>query len=219
MVEPPPLQGVVCVVSLCGRACLGPASTAGAVRQTVCVLPEPDISADADLPVRAVLPALLAALDGGGAAVLVAPPGSGKTTLVPLALAGRSAGRIVVAEPRRVAVRAAARRMAALIGGDVGDAVGYSVRGDTRSGPSTRVEVVTTGLLVARLQRDPELPGVDAVILDECHERHLDSDLALAFAVDVRETLRPDLMLLAMSATAEADRLAACMGGPRTAAT
>jgi ATP-dependent helicase HrpB len=108
--------------------------------------------------------------------------------------------------------------MAALIGGDVGGMVGYSVRGETRSGPGTRVEVVTTGLLVARLQRDPELPGVAAVILDECHERDLESDLALAFAVDVRATLRPDLMLLAMSATAQADRLAACLGGPQAVA-
>jgi ATP-dependent helicase HrpB len=175
-------------------------------------------SAGSDLPVREVLPALLAALDRAGTAVLVAPPGAGKTTLVPLAVAGRVPGRVVVAEPRRVAARAAARRMAALIGGSVGDAVGYSVRGDSRSGAATRVEVVTTGLLVARLQRDPELPGVDAVILDECHERHLDSDLALAFALDVRATLRPDLVLLAMSATAEADRLAGCLGGPRTPA-
>lgn len=184
----------------------------------MCVLPDPDVCAGTDLPVRAVLPELLAALDQGGVAVLVAPPGSGKTTLVPLALADRIPGRIVVAEPRRVAARAAARRMAALVGGDVGDVVGYSVRGDTRAGPSTRVEVVTTGLLVARLQRDPELPGVGAVILDECHERHLDSDLALAFTVDVRETLRSDLVLLATSATAQADRLAACLGGPDAAA-
>jgi ATP-dependent helicase HrpB len=201
-----------------------PASTATrafaprTVRQTVWVLPEPDVSAGADLPVRAVLPELLAALDPDGVAVLVAPPGSGKTTLVPLALAGQVPGRVIVAEPRRVAARAAARRMAALIGGDVGGAVGYAVRGDTRSGPETRVEVVTTGLLVARLQRDPELPGVGAVILDECHERHLDSDLALAFMVDVRKTIRPDLMLLATSATAQADRLAACLGGPEPAA-
>ena len=176
------------------------------------MLPGPETSPGTDLPVRAVLPSVLAALDDSGAAVLVAPPGSGKTTLVPLALAGRVPGRIIVAEPRRVAARAAARRMAALIGGEVGAAVGYSVRGDSRVGRTTRVEVVTTGLLVARLQRDPELPGVGAVILDECHERHLDSDLALAFAVDVRGTLRPDLALLATSATAEADRLAACLG-------
>jgi ATP-dependent helicase HrpB len=178
------------------------------------VLPDSDLSPGADLPVRAVLPAVLSALDTYGSGVLVAPPGSGKTTLVPLALADRVPGRIVVAEPRRVAARAAARRMAALVGGDVGGAVGYSVRGDSRTGPSTRVEVVTTGLLVARLQRDPELPGVGAVILDECHERQLDSDLALAFTVDVRATLRPDLVVLATSATAQADRLATCLGGP-----
>jgi ATP-dependent helicase HrpB len=178
----------------------------------------PGASAGSDLPVRDALPALLAAIGRAGAAVLVAPPGAGKTTLVPLAIAGRVPGRVVVAEPRRVAARAAARRMAALVGGTVGDAVGYAVRGESRSGAATRVEVVTTGLLVARLQRDPELPGVDAVILDECHERHLDSDLALAFALDVRGTLRPDLVLLAMSATAEADRLAGCLGGLQTPA-
>jgi ATP-dependent helicase HrpB len=179
-----------------------------------------------DLPVRDVLPALIAALTGGGpggaaaggaaaggAAVLVAPPGTGKTTLVPLALADVVAGRVLVAEPRRIAVRAAARRMASLVGGDVGGAVGYTIRGERRVGPSTRVEVVTTGVLVRRLQRDPELPGTDAVILDECHERHLDADLALAFMLDVRATLRPDLMLLAASATADTQRLAGLLGG------
>ena len=149
----------------------------------------------------------------GGAAVLVAPPGTGKTTLVPLALAGALPGRIVVAEPRRVAARAAARRMAALLGEAVGGRVGYSVRGDSRRSAATRIEVVTTGLLVRRLQADPELPGVDAVVLDECHERHLDTDLALAFCLDVRAALRPDLQLLAMSATAQAQRLAALLGG------
>ncbi len=165
-----------------------------------------------DLPVRAALPELDAALAGPGAAVLVAPPGTGKTTLVPLALAGWVGGRVVVAEPRRVAVRAAAARMAALLGERVGDRVGYSIRGERR--PGSRIEVVTTGLLVARLQRDPELAGVDAVVLDECHERHLDTDLALAFAVDARAALRPDLRLLATSATAAADALAAALDGP-----
>ena len=148
-----------------------------------------------------------------GPRVLVAPPGTGKTTLVPLALAGALPGRIVVAEPRRVAARAAARRMAALLGEAVGGRVGYSVRGDSRRSAATRIEVVTTGLLVRRLQADPELPGVDAVVLDECHERHLDTDLALAFCLDVRAALRPDLQLLAMSATAQAQRLAALLGG------
>ncbi len=165
-----------------------------------------------DLPVRAALPALTDALAAHGSAVLVAPPGTGKTTLVPLALAGALPGRIVVAEPRRVAARAAARRMAALLGEAVGGRVGYSVRGDSRRSAATRVEVVTTGLLVRRLQADPELAGVSAVVLDECHERHLDTDLALAFALDVRGALRPDLQLLAMSATAQAQRLATLLG-------
>jgi ATP-dependent helicase HrpB len=152
------------------------------------------------------------ALSARGSAVLVAPPGTGKTTLVPLALAGTLPGRILVAEPRRVAVRAAARRMAALLGETVGGRVGYSVRGDSRRSAATRIEVVTTGLLVRRLQADPDLPRVDAVVLDECHERHLDTDLALAFCLDVRAALRPDLQLLAMSATAQAERLATLLG-------
>ncbi|HEY2225024.1 MAG TPA: ATP-dependent helicase HrpB [Actinomycetospora sp.] len=167
-----------------------------------------------DLPVRPALPAVLAALSERGAAVLVAPPGTGKTTLVPLALAGAVGGRVLVAEPRRVAVRAAAARMASLVGEPVGQRVGYAVRGERHTGPRTRVEVVTTGLLVARLQHDPELAGVDAVVLDECHERHLDTDLALAFAVDVRASLRPELRLLATSATAAADELSAALEGP-----
>jgi ATP-dependent helicase HrpB len=166
-----------------------------------------------DLPVRSALPTLSEALSAGGSAVLVAPPGTGKTTLVPLALAGTVPGRIVVAEPRRVAARAAARRMAALLGEAVGGRVGYSVRGDSRRSAATRIEVVTTGLLVRRLQADPELRGVVVVVLDECHERHLDTDLALAFCLDVRAALRPDLQLLAMSATAQAQRLAALLGG------
>src|SRR5262245_59450036 len=119
--------------------------------------------AGADLPVRKALPALVAALAGPGAAVLVAPPGSGKTTLAPLAMAGAVAGRVIGAEPGRVAARAAARRMAELTGTSLGGAVGYSVRGDSRTSAATRVEVVTTGLLVQRLQHDPELSGVDAI--------------------------------------------------------
>ncbi len=165
-----------------------------------------------DLPVRGALPALETALAGSGAAVLVAPPGTGKTTLVPLALAGLVPGRVVVAEPRRVAARAAARRMSALLGEPPGVSVGHTVRGESTVGARTRVEVVTTGVLVRRLQRDADLPGTGAVVLDECHERHLDTDLALAFALDARATLRPDLWLLAMSATAQADRLAELLG-------
>ncbi|MDG4818555.1 ATP-dependent helicase HrpB [Micromonospora sp. WMMD956] len=165
-----------------------------------------------DLPVRPALPALLDALRAAGGAVLVAPPGTGKTTLAPLAVAGAVAGRVVIAQPRRVAARAAAHRMAALLGERVGDRVGYAVRGERRVSAATRVEVVTTGLLVRRLHRDPELPGVGAVLLDECHERQLDADLALAFTAQAREALRPDLWLVAMSATPDADRFAALLG-------
>ncbi|MEH1094480.1 ATP-dependent RNA helicase [Micromonospora sp. CPCC 205739] len=167
------------------------------------------------LPVSPVLPALVAALAEAGGAVLVAPPGTGKTTLAPLAVADEVDGRVVVAQPRRVAARAAARRMADLLGERVGGRVGYAVRGERRVGPTTRIEVVTTGLLVRRLHHDPELPGVGAVLLDEVHERQLDADLALAFAVDSRAALRPDLWLLAMSATPEADRFAALLGADR----
>ncbi|MDX2558218.1 ATP-dependent helicase C-terminal domain-containing protein [Streptomyces sp. TX20-6-3] len=160
------------------------------------------------LPVRHAVPELLAALDRRGTAVLSAPPGTGKTTLVPLALAGLIGEgprrRVLVAEPRRMAVRAAARRMAWLLGEEAGGTVGFSVRGERRTGPSTRVEVVTTGVLLQRLQRDPELAGVDVVLLDECHERHLDADTAMAFLVDVRATLRPELRLIAASATSDA---------------
>ena len=175
------------------------------------VLPPPG-TPGTDLPVRGVLPELEQALRAAGAAVLVAPPGTGKTSLVPLALAGLVPGRVLVAEPRRVAARAAARRMSALLGERPGHRVGHTVRGESTVGADTRVEVLTTGVLVCRLQRDPELSGVGAVVLDECHERHLDTDLALAFGVDVRAVLRPDLLLLAMSATAQAERLAAALG-------
>lgn len=166
-----------------------------------------------DLPVRAVLDELLAALTGHGAAVLVAPPGTGKTTVVPLALAEAwPRGRVVVAEPRRLAARAAAARMASLLGEQVGDTVGYAVRGDRKVSRATRIEVVTTGLLVRRLQHDPSLPGVSTVLLDECHERHLDADLLLALALDARAGLRPDLRLLATSATVATDRLVGLLG-------
>ncbi|MFF8945020.1 ATP-dependent RNA helicase [Streptomyces sp. NPDC014864] len=169
------------------------------------------------LPVRGALPALNDALDGHGTAVLVAPPGTGKTTLVPLALAGLlgegPARRVVVAEPRRIAARAAARRMAWLLGEKPGGAVGHTVRGERVVGRHTRVEVVTTGVLLQRLQRDPELAGVDVVVLDECHERHLDADTVAAFVWDVRETLRPELRLVAASATTDAEGWAQLLGG------
>ncbi|MFD0314312.1 ATP-dependent helicase HrpB [Streptomyces flavalbus] len=169
------------------------------------------------LPVRATLPALTEALDGPGTAVLVAPPGTGKTTLVPLALAGLLDGgqpprRVVVAEPRRIAARAAARRMAWLLGEEVGGNVGYTVRGERVVGRHARVEVVTTGVLLQRVQRDQELAGVDVVVLDECHERHLDADTAAAFLWDVRQTLRPELRLVAASATTDAEGWARLLG-------
>ena len=166
-----------------------------------------------DLPIRDALPRIASALAGAGALVLVAPPGTGKTTLVPLALAGPE-GKVVVAEPRRLAARAAARRMASLLGERVGRRVGFTVRGERQVSADTRVEVVTTGVLVRRLQRDPELAGTAVVILDECHERHLDSDLALAFLTEVRAALRPELRLLATSATADSARLAEVLGAP-----
>ncbi|MFE3192403.1 ATP-dependent helicase HrpB [Nocardia sp. NPDC059240] len=165
-----------------------------------------------DLPVRAVLDEITGTLADRGTAVLVAPPGTGKTTLVPLALAAATAGRVVVAEPRRLAARAAAARMAALLGEQVGGTVGYSVRGDRKVGSGTRIEVVTSGLLVRRLQNDPELAGVDVVVLDECHERHLDADLLLALLLDARAGLRPDLRVLATSATVAAERLSVLLG-------
>ncbi|MFE0350405.1 ATP-dependent helicase HrpB [Streptomyces griseoluteus] len=171
----------------------------------------------AALPVRSALPDLTAALDGEGTAVLVAPPGTGKTTLVPLVLAGLVGGgparRVVVAEPRRIAARAAARRMAWLLGEKPGVSVGHTVRGERVVGRHTRVEVVTTGVLLQRLQRDQELTGVDVVVLDECHERHLDADTAAAFLWDVRGTLRPDLRLVAASATTDARGWARLLGG------
>ncbi|MFD3802536.1 ATP-dependent RNA helicase [Streptomyces sp. NPDC058619] len=169
------------------------------------------------LPVREALPALTAALDGPGTAVLCAPPGTGKTTLVPLVLAGLVGGgprrRVVVAEPRRIAARAAARRMAWLLGERIGASVGFTVRGERAVGPSTAVEVVTTGVLLQRLQRDQELAGVDVVVLDECHERHLDADTVAAFLLDVRETLRPELRLVAASATTDAAGWSRVLGG------
>ncbi|MEU3934142.1 ATP-dependent helicase HrpB [Streptomyces sp. NPDC029044] len=169
------------------------------------------------LPVRGALPALREALDGHGTAVLVAPPGTGKTTLVPLALAGLlgegPGRRVIVAEPRRIAARAAARRMAWLLGEKPGESVGYTVRGERVVGRHTRVEVVTTGVLVQRLQRDQELAGADVVVLDECHERHLDADTAAAFLWDVRQTLRPELRLVAASATTDAQGWARLLGG------
>src|SRR3954454_9010485 len=168
------------------------------------------------LPIEPVLPALRDALRAGTSAVLQAPPGAGKTTRVPLALLDEPwlAGRkVVMLEPRRLAARAAAYRMAQLLGERVGEAVGYRVRMDTRVGPATRVEVVTEGVLTLMLQHDPALEGVGIVIFDEFHERSLHADLGLALALQSRAVLRDDLRLLVMSATLDGARVAALLGG------
>ncbi|MCB0999587.1 MAG: ATP-dependent helicase HrpB [Acidimicrobiales bacterium] len=168
----------------------------------------------ADLPVVDTLAPLGAALRDRRAAVLVAAPGAGKTTVVPLWLLDQPwlSGRIVMLEPRRLATRAAAQRMATLLGEPVGRTVGYQTRDERRIGAHTRVEVVTEGVLTRRLQHDPELPGVGVIVFDEVHERNLPTDLGLALALDVRATLRPDLRLLAMSATPDTPRLVHLLG-------
>jgi ATP-dependent helicase HrpB len=167
------------------------------------------------LPIDAALPALAEALSRGTSAVLVAQPGAGKTTRVPLALldaSWRQDGKIIVLEPRRLAARAAARQMAKLLGEDVGQTVGYRVRMESKISGKTRIEVVTEGVFTRMLQDDPELTGVAAVLFDEFHERSLDADLGLALALDAR-ALRPDLRLLVMSATIDGARVGKLLDG------
>ena len=167
------------------------------------------------LPVTDALPALLQSLERQKRAVLVAPPGAGKTTLVPLALLDapwRGDGRILLLEPRRLAARAAARRMASLLGEDVGKTVGYAMRMDSRMSPQTRIQVVTEGLLARMILDDPELSGIAAILFDEFHERSLDGDFGLALALDVAGALRPDLRLVVMSATLDGARVARLLG-------
>ena len=168
-----------------------------------------------DLPIREALPALLAALARGPNAVLQAPPGAGKTTGVPLALLGQAwlgTGKIVMLEPRRLAARAAARRMAELLGEPVGETVGYRVRLETRVSRRTRIEVVTDGVFTRMIQDAPDLDGIGAVLFDEFHERRLETDLGLALTLDAQSGLRPELRLIAMSATLDAGPVAALMG-------
>ena len=166
------------------------------------------------LPITLVLPDLRAAIAARGMAVLQAPPGAGKTTLVPLDLlaSGLVQGRILMLEPRRLAARAAAERMADLLGERVGATVGYRMRGEARVGRDTRIEVVTEGILTRMIQSDPGLDGVGAVIFDEFHERSLQADLGLALALEIRGVLRPDLRLIVLSATLDAAPVAALMG-------
>lgn len=167
----------------------------------------------ASLPIDPILPELCATLAAEGRVVLQAPPGAGKTTRVPLALleAGVT-GRILMLEPRRIAARASAERMAATLGEPVGQTVGYRIRGESKVSKATRIEVVTEGILTRRLQGDPELDGVGVVIFDEFHERSLQADLGLALTCEVRDALREDLHLLVMSATLDAGPVAALLG-------
>ncbi|WP_299648495.1 ATP-dependent helicase HrpB [uncultured Tateyamaria sp.] len=168
------------------------------------------------LPIDDILPDLMDALRDQGRAVLQAPPGAGKTTRVPLAMldAGLTKGRILMLEPRRLAARAAADRMAATLGEKTGTTVGYRIRGDSSVSKSTRIEVVTEGILTRMLQDAPDLPGVGAVIFDEFHERSLNADLGLALCLEVAEALRDDLILLAMSATLDAGPVSEVMNAP-----
>ena len=167
------------------------------------------------LPVTEALPGLLSTLARGNAAVLVAPPGAGKTTIVPLALLDqpwRGDGTILLLEPRRLAARAAARRMAELLGEEVGRTVGFAMRMDKKTSAATRILVVTEGILSRMILDDPELPGIAAVLFDEFHERSTDGDFGLALALDVQGALRPDLRLLVMSATLDGARVARLLG-------
>jgi ATP-dependent helicase HrpB len=168
------------------------------------------------LPVDAIVPEILAALQDRGVAIVQGPPGTGKTTRVPLALldapwlAGR---RVLLLEPRRVAARAAARRMAWTLGEQLGERVGYRIRGERASGPATRIEVVTEGVLTRMLQADPSLDGVGVVLFDEFHERSITADLGLALSLDARSVLRPDLRIAVMSATLDSAPVAALLDG------
>ena len=177
--------------------------------------PAPPASGRGALPIHAVLPDLLAALRAGSSGVLVAPPGAGKTTAVAPALLDQPwcSGEILLLSPRRLAARAAAERMAELAGEPVGQTIGYATRLDAKRSARTRILVITEGIFRNRIQADPELAGVSAVLFDEVHERSLDSDFGLALALDAQAALRPDLRLVAMSATLDGTRFADLMGG------
>ena len=166
------------------------------------------------LPIHDALAPLISALQSRGRAVLQAPPGAGKTTVVPLALldAGLTEGKILMLEPRRLAARAAAERMAETLGEKPGQTVGYRVRGESKVSARTRIEVVTEGILTRMIQSDAELTGIGAVLFDEFHERSLNADLGLALCLEIADALRDDLILLAMSATLDAEPVAGLMG-------
>ncbi|HSG55561.1 MAG TPA: DEAD/DEAH box helicase, partial [Paracoccaceae bacterium] len=166
------------------------------------------------LPIHAVLPDLLVTLGQRNSAVLIAPPGAGKTTAMAPALIDQPwcTGQIILLSPRRVAARAAAERMAQILGEEVGQTIGYSTRLDSKSSKATRVLVVTEAIFVARILADQELAGISAVLFDEAHERHLDSDLGLALALETQGVLREDLRVLVMSATIDGARFARLLG-------
>jgi len=167
------------------------------------------------LPVTEALPALLAALESGNGAVLIAPPGAGKTTLVPptlLSAGWRGDGTILLLEPRRLAARAAARRMAQILGEQPGETVGFAMRMERKASAKTRILVVTEGILARMILDDPELPGIAAILFDEFHERSLDGDFGLALALDVQGALRPDLKIVVMSATLDGAQVASLLG-------
>src|SRR3954469_20421946 len=167
------------------------------------------------LPIDEVLPELRAVLARGRNAVVEAPPGAGKSTVVPIALLDEAwlrGGRILMLEPRRLATRAVAMRMASTLGETVGETVGYRMRMDTRVSRRTRIEVVTEGVFTRMLQNDPALEGVGAVLFDEFHERSLHADTGLAFALDSQENLAPELRLLVMSATLDGAAVARLLG-------
>ena len=170
----------------------------------------------ATLPIDAVLPELLAVLRNGSRALLVAPPGAGKTTRIAPALLGASwcTGNVLLLVPRRLAARAAAEHMARERGESPGATIGYATRLDSKVGNASRVIVMTHGVFLARLQADPELAGVSALLFDEVHERSLDSDLSLALALDAAAALRPDLRIVAMSATLDGERFGRLLGNP-----
>ncbi len=168
----------------------------------------------AALPIHSVLPDLLGALRGGNSAVLIAPPGAGKTTAVAPALLDQEwcSGTVILLSPRRVAARAAAERMAELMGEKAGETAGYLTRLDSKRSAKTRILVMTEAIFVSQILKDPELAGVSAVLFDEAHERHLDSDLGLALAIESQQVLREDLRLLVMSATIDGARFAGLLG-------
>lgn len=173
------------------------------------------ISFDTPLPIDEALPELLEALRTHTKAVLVAPPGAGKTTRVPLALMEEDwtkGGKILVLEPRRLAARGASARMAATLKEQVGDRIGLRVRMGSKISGKTRVEVITEGVFTRMILDDPELKGIAAVVFDEFHERSLDADLGLALALDAQSALRDDLRLLVMSATLDGARVAGLLG-------